>query len=55
MKKIIINLISEKLILYNTNFLCHHVEHILFYLWFKYEIKISNYCYFSLLSIKLHK
>jgi hypothetical protein len=31
-KKIIINLIPKKLILYNNNFLCHHVKHILFYL-----------------------
>jgi len=27
---------STNLVIYHTKNLCHHIEHILFYFWFKY-------------------
>jgi hypothetical protein len=35
-KSKILALIPQNLVIYHTKNLCHHIKHILFYLWLKY-------------------
>jgi hypothetical protein len=41
-KSKILALIPQNLVIYNTKNLCHHIEHTLFYLWFKYGASWKN-------------
>jgi len=41
-KSNILTLIPKKMLIYHTKTLCHHVEHILFYLWSKYGVISTN-------------
>jgi hypothetical protein len=36
-KSKILGSIPQNLVIYHTKKLCHHIEHPLFYLWFKFE------------------